>query len=189
VAQGYKNVSHRGYTNNILNFNNVRIPEWRMLGSEGQGFQLINEWLGPTRLTVAATSVARAERAFDTALKYAATREQFGQKIGKFQGVSFPLADMSLEIKLANLLLMETAWKIDQETVTPEDCAMAKLYCTEMLARVADQAIQTAGGMGLMEDLPLERIWRDSRVERIWDGTSEIQRHIISRALLRPLGA
>jgi len=189
VAKGYKNVSHRGYTNNILNFNNVRIPEWRMLGTEGQGFQLINEWLGPTRLTVAATSVSRAERAFDTALKYASTREQFGQKIGKFQGVSFPLADMSLEIKLANLLLMETAWKIDQGTVTPEDCAMAKLYCTEMLARVADQAIQTAGGMGLMEDLPLERIWRDSRVERIWDGTSEIQRHIISRALLRPRGA
>ncbi len=84
---------------------------------------------------------------------------------------------------------METAWKIDQGTVTPEDCAMAKLYCTEMLARVADQAIQTVGGMGLMEDLPLERIWRDSRVERIWDGTSEIQRHIISRGLLRPLGA
>ena len=189
VAEGYKNVSHRGYTNNILNFNNVRIPEWRMLGTEGQGFQLINEWLGPTRLTVAATRVSRAERAFDTALKYASTREQFGQKIGKFQGVSFPLADMSLEIKLANLLLMETAWKIDQGTVTPEDCAMAKLYCTEMLARVADQAIQTVGGMGLMEDLPLERIWRDSRVERIWDGTSEIQRHIISRALLRPLGA
>ena len=189
VADGYKNVSHRGYTNNILNFNNVRIPEWRMLGTEGQGFQLINEWLGPTRLTVAATSVARAERAFDTALKYAANREQFGQKIGKFQGVSFPLADMSLEIKLANLLLLETAWKIDQGKVTPEDCAMAKLYCTEMLARIADQAIQTVGGMGLMEDLPLERIWRDSRVERIWDGTSEIQRHIISRALLRPLGA
>ena len=75
------------------------------------------------------------------ALKYAAEREQFGQKIGKFQGVSFPLADMSMEIRLANLLLMETAWKIDQGKVTPEDCAMAKLYCTEMLARIADQAI------------------------------------------------
>ena len=96
---------------------------------------------------------------------------------------------MSMEIRLANLLLMETAWKIDQGKVTPEDCAMAKLYCTDMLARIAYQAIKTVGGMGLMEDLPLERIWRDSRVERIWDGTSEIQRHIISRALLRPLGA
>lgn len=189
VAPGYRNVSHRGYTNNILRFDNARIPAWRMMGPEGDGFRLVNEWLGPTRLTVAATCVARAERAFDTALNYAATREQFGQKIGKFQGVSFPLADMATEIKLANLILLETAWKIDAGTVTPEDCAMAKLYCSEMLARVADQSIQTIGGMGLMEDLPLERIWRDARVERIWDGTSEIQRHIISRGLLRPLGA
>ena len=159
------------------------------MGPEGDGFRLVNQWLGPTRLTVAATSVARAERAFEIALNYAATREQFGQKIGKFQGISFPLADMTTEIKLANLMLLETAWKIDRGTVTPEDCAMTKLYCTEMLARVADQALQTVGGMGLMEDLPLERIWRDARVERIWDGTSEIQRHIISRGLLRPLGS
>ena len=122
-------------------------------------------------------------------MNYAATSEHFGQKIGKFQGISFPLEDMTTEIKLANLMLLETAWKIDRGTVTPEDCAMTKLYCTEMLARVADQALQTVGGMGLMEDLPLERIWRDARVERIWDGTSEIQRHIISRGLLRPLGS
>ena len=189
VAPGYRNVSHRAYTNNILRFSDVRIPEWRMMGPEGDGFRLVNEWLGPTRLTVAATCVARAERAYEIALKYASEREQFGQKIGKFQGISFPLADMATEIKLANLMLLEAAWKIDQGTVTPEDCAMAKLYCSEMLARVADQAQQTVGGMGLMEELPLERIWRDARIERIWDGTSEIQRHIISRGLLRPLGA
>ena len=189
VAEGYKNVSHRGYTNNILRFNNVRIPDWRIMGPEGDGFRLVNEWLGPTRLTVAATSVARAQRAFDIALNYSATREQFGKKIGKYQGISFPLADMATEIKMANLMLLESAWKIDQGTVTAEDCAMTKLFCTEMLARVADQSIQTVGGMGLMEDLPLERIWRDARVERIWDGTSEIQRHIISRGLLRPLGS
>ena len=189
VAEGYKNVSHRGYTNNILRFNNVRIPEWRIMGPEGDGFRLVNEWLGPTRLTVAATSVARAQRAFDIALNYSATREQFGKKIGKYQGISFPLADMATEIKMANLMLLESAWKIDQGTVTAEDCAMTKLFCTEMLARVADQSIQTVGGMGLMEDMPLERIWRDARVERIWDGTSEIQRHIISRGLLRPLGS
>ena len=189
VTEGYKNVSHRGYTNNILRFNNVRIPEWRIMGPEGDGFRLVNEWLGPTRLTVAATSVARALRAFDIALNYSATREQFGKKIGKYQGISFPLADMATEIKMANLMLLESAWKIDQGTVTAEDCAMTKLFCTEMLARVADQSIQTVGGMGLMEDMPLERIWRDARVERIWDGTSEIQRHIISRGLLRPLGS
>jgi acyl-CoA dehydrogenase len=187
VAPGYKNVSHRGYTNNILRFDNTRIPQWRIMGAEGDGFRLVNQWLGPTRLTVAATCVARAERAFEIALNYSVTREQFGQKIGKFQGISFPLADMATEIKIANLMLLETAWKIDQGNVTPEDCAMTKLFCTEMLSRVADQALQTVGGMGLMEDLPLERIWRDARVERIWDGTSEIQRHIISRGLLRPL--
>ena len=187
VAPGYKNVSHRGYTNNILRFDNTRIPQWRIMGPEGDGFSLVNQWLGPTRLTVAATCVARAERAFEIALNYSVSREQFGQKIGKFQGISFPLADMATEIKIANLMLLETAWKIDQGSVTPEDCAMTKLFCTEMLSRVADQALQTVGGMGLMEDLPLERIWRDARVERIWDGTSEIQRHIISRGLLRPL--
>ena len=187
VAPGYKNVSHRGYTNNILRFDNTRIPQWRILGPEGDGFRLVNQWLGPTRLTVAATCVARAERAFEIALNYSVSREQFGQKIGKFQGISFPLADMATEIKIANLMLLETAWKIDQGNVTPEDCAMTKLFCTEMLSRVADQALQTVGGMGLMEDFPLERIWRDARVERIWDGTSEIQRHIISRGLLRPL--
>ena len=187
VAPGYKNVSHRGYTNNILRFDNTRIPQWRIMGPEGDGFRLVNQWLGPTRLTVAATCVARAERAFEIALNYSVSREQFGQKIGKFQGISFPLADMATEIKIANLMLLETAWKIDQGNVTPEDCAMTKLFCTEMLSRVADQALQTVGGMGLMEDFPLERIWRDARVERIWDGTSEIQRHIISRSLLRPL--
>ena len=96
---------------------------------------------------------------------------------------------MATEIKMANLMLLESAWKIDQESVTAEDCAMVKLYCSEMLSRIADQALQTVGGMGLMEELPLERIWRDARIERIWDGTSEIQRHIISRGLLRPLGA
>ena len=189
VLPGYRNVSHRGYYNNTLQFNDVRIPSWRILGEEGDGFKVVNEWLGPTRLTVGATCVARAERAFDIAINYAAERKQFGQQIAKFQGVSFPIADMALQIKLANLILLETASKIDQGTVTGADCAMVKLYCSEMLAKVADQCIQTIGGMGVMDDLPLERIWRDARIERIWDGTSEIQRHIISRELLRPLGA
>jgi acyl-CoA dehydrogenase len=189
VLPGYKNVSHRGYYNNVLQFEDTKIPAWRILGPEGDGFRIVNEWLGPTRLTVAATCVARAERAFDVALNFAAEREQFGQKIAKFQGVSFPIADMALKIKLANLILLETASKIDQGSVTGGDCAMAKLYCSEMLAEVSDQCIQTVGGMGVMEDLPLERIWRDARIERIWDGTSEIQRHIISRELFRPLGA
>lgn len=190
VLPGYQQVGHRGYYNDILRFDNARVPAWKMIGGEGQGFEVVNTWLGPGRLSVAAVSVARAERAFQVALEFAAQRKQFGQFIGKFQGISFPLADMAMDIRLGDLLLMNTAWRIDQDAPTAaEDCAMAKVWCSEMLGRVADQAIQTCGGMGIMADLPLERIWRDARVERIWEGTSEIQRHIISRQLLRPLGA
>jgi acyl-CoA dehydrogenase len=189
VSKGYDCVSHRGYVNNIIHFNECKIPAANILGEKDMGFELINTWLDATRLTVAATSVSRAERAFDIALDWSANRKQFGKVIGKFQGVSFKLADMAMDIKLANLILMESAWKIDQGTLTSKDAAMAKLFCTEMIGRVSDEAIQICGGMGLMADIPLERIWRDARIERIWEGTSEIQRHIISRSLLRPLGA
>ena len=188
VRDGYRNVSHRGYTNAVLEFNDCRLPAEAVLGEVHKGFEVANTWLGATRLQVAATCLGRAERALGHAVSYAAEREQFGQKIGKFQGVSFKLADMAMELKAAELLVREAAWKFDQGTVTEADMAMAKLKASEVLAFVADEAIQIHGGMGLMDDLPLERIWRDARVERIWEGTSEIQRHIISRELLRAVG-
>jgi acyl-CoA dehydrogenase len=188
VREGYRNVSHRGYNNAILEFTDCRVPKSAVLGAVHQGFEVANSWLGATRLQVAATCIGRAERALDHAKQWAVDRVQFGQQIGKFQGVSFKLADMAMELKAAWLLTLEAAWKYDQKTVEDMDMAMAKLKATEMLAMVADEAIQIHGGMGVMEELPLERIWRDARIERIWEGTSEIQRHIISRALLRPLG-
>lgn len=188
VRDGYRNVSHRGYTNSVLEFDDCRLPASQILGEVHKGFEVANSWLGATRLQVAATCIGRAERALGHAVDWAANREQFGQKIGKFQGVSFKLADMATELKAADLMLMEAGWKYDAGTVTDMDMAMAKLKATEMLAFVADEAIQIHGGMGLMDELPLERIWRDARVERIWEGTSEIQRHIISRALLRAVG-
>lgn len=189
VREGYSNVSHRGYTNSILEFDNCRVPARNMLGELHKGFEVANDWLGATRLQVAATCLGRSERAFQHALLYAAEREQFGQKIGKFQGVSFKLADMAMEMKAAELLTWEAGWKYDHNKCSDSDMAMAKLKASEVLAMVADEAIQIHGGMGVMDELPLERIWRDARIERIWEGTSEIQRHIISRALLRPLGA
>ncbi len=161
VRPGYRNVSHRGYN---------------------------NTWLGATRLQVAANCLGRAERALELATQWAVDRVQFGQQIGKFQGVSFKLADMAVELRAAELLTLQAAWKLDQGISNDMDMAIAKLKATEMLAMVADEALQIHGGMGLMSDLPLERIWRDARIERIWEGTSEVQRHIISRALLRPLG-
>ncbi len=186
VETGYNSVSHRGYHNFILNFDNCRVHESQVLGEVDHGFDVANEWLGATRLSVAAMCLGRAERALQIATEWAATREQFGQTIGKFQGVSFKLADMSMELQAAELLTLRAAWNDSQGKMTNSDAAMAKLKATETLAMVSDEAIQILGGMGLMDELPLERIWRDHRVERIWDGTSEIQRHIISRSLLRP---
>jgi len=189
IRQGYKSVSHRGYKNMILEFDDCRLSDAQVLGEVDGGFAVMNEWLYATRITVATMSVGRARRCFDYALNYAAEREQFGQKIGKFQGVSFQIADMITEIDAADWLTLSSAWRLDQGLPANREIASAKLYASEMLARVTDRTLQIFGGMGLMDDFPIERFWRDARVERIWDGTSEIQRHIISRELLRPLGA
>ena len=189
VRDGYKSVSHRGYKNCILDFDNCRLSDAQVLGEVDGGFAVMNEWLYATRITVATMSVGRARRCFDYALTYAAEREQFGQPIGKFQGVSFQIADMITEIDAADMLTLAAAWRLDEGMPANREIASAKVYATEMLARVTDATLQIYGGMGLMNDFPIERFWRDARVERIWDGTSEIQRHIISRELLRPLGA
>jgi acyl-CoA dehydrogenase len=189
VTRGSASVSHRGYHHCELSFESCRVPVTARLGDEGLGFDLMGEWLGASRLTVAASSVGRARRALDMTTAWAAERVQFGQPIGRFQGVGFPLADMATELDAAELLTLRAAWKLDQGTMTDSDAAMAKLYASEALGRITDGAVQIFGGMGLMTELPIERFWRDARVERIWDGTSEIQRHIISRSMLRPLGA
>ena len=189
IRPGYDSVSHRGYHNCILTFDDCRLPSAQILGEVHRGFELANEWLYATRITVAAMCVGRARRVFDLALAHAAERRQFGQPIGRFQGVSFKLADMITEIDAADWLTLASAWRLDQGLPADREIASAKVYASEMLARVTDEAIQIHGGMGLMSDLPLARFWRDARVERIWDGTSEIQRHIIGRDLLRPLGA
>ncbi len=189
ILPGYDSVSHRGYQNCRLQFDDCRLPDSQILGELHGGFNIMNEWLYATRITVAAMCVGRARRVFDLALAQAAERQQFGQPIGKFQGVGFKIADMITEIDAADLLTLSGAWRLDQQLPANREIASAKVYASEMLAKVTDEAIQIFGGMGLMSDLPLARFWRDARVERIWDGTSEIQRHIISRELLRPLGA
>lgn len=189
VAEGYNSVSHKGYKNCVLYFDNCRLPDAQVLGEVDGGFAVMNEWLYATRITVAAFCVGRARRCFDYALNYAAERKQFGQAIGKFQGVSFQIADMITEIDAADWLTLCSAWRLDEGLPANREIASAKLFASEMLANVTDKTLQIFGGMGLMDDFPIERFWRDARVERIWDGTSEIQRHIISRDLLRPLGA
>lgn len=189
VRRGSACVSNRGYHQCELFFTDCRVPVRKRLGEEGRGFDLMGEWLGATRLAVAATCVGRGRRVLEMATEWAATRRQFGQPIGRFQATGFKLADMATELEAAELLTLQAAWKCDQGRMTDSDAAMAKLYASETLARITDHAVQIFGGMGLMRDMPIERFWRDARVDRIWDGTSEIQRHIISRAMLRQHGA
>jgi acyl-CoA dehydrogenase len=189
VTRGSGCVSNRGYHQCELSFTGCRVPARNLLGEEGRGFDLMGQWLGATRLTVAATSIGRARRVLDAVTEWAATRKQFGQPVGRFQGVGFQLADCAMQLEAAELLTLKAAATYDSGTMTDADAAMAKLYASEMLGRMTDTAVQVFGGMGLMSQFPAERWWRDARVERIWDGTSEIQRHIIARSLLRPYGA
>ena len=188
VLPGYRSVSHRGYGNAVLVFDGCRVPGSAVLGEVGRGFDVANTWLGTTRLQVAASCLGRARRALDLAVRHAATRRQFGKTIGRNQGVAFKLADMATALESATWLTWRAAWLVDADKPADPAIAMAKLAATEMLASVADEALQIHGGMGLMDELVLERIWRDARVERIWDGTSEIQRHILSRSMLRAHG-
>src|SRR4051794_2904848 len=188
VLPGYRSVSHRGYGNAVLVFDGCRVPGSAVLGEVGCGFDVANTWLGTTRLQVAASCLGRARRALDLAVRHAATRRQFGRTIGRNQGVAFKLADMATALESATWLTWRAAWLVDADRPADPAIAMAKLAATEMLASVADEALQIHGGMGLMDELVLERIWRDARVERIWDGTSEIQRHILSRSMLRAHG-
>jgi len=189
IVRGPRCVSQRAYLNFVLSFNDCRVGPGQVLGQEGEGLVLADKWIKMGRVWVGAGCCGRAECLLDLSLEWAASRKQFGQAIGKFQGTSFKLADMATELRAADLLVMHAARKADRGQMTPTDAAMCKLFASEMLHRVAENAVQIFGGMGLMEDLPVERLWRDSRLERIWEGTSEIQRHIISRSLLRPLGA
>ncbi len=186
IRRGPRCTSLKGYHQSEIFFSDCRLHERQILGQEHKGFDLANQWLTAGRVMVAANCVGRAQRAFEMATEWAGTRKQFGKAIGAFQGTSFKLADMATSIRAAELLTFYSADKLDKGIMTDGDAGMAKLFATEMLGRVTDDAVQIYGGMGLMDELPIERFWRDARIERIWEGTSEIQRHIISRELLRP---
>ena len=178
-------VAQRCYRTYQLAFNDVRVPKSQILGEEGKGLELADKWLSMGRVWVGAQCCGKMELLLELAAEWAATRKQFGKPIGRFQGTSFKLADMATELQASDLLVMHACELADRGGMTSQDAAMAKLFASEALGRAADHTVQIYGGMGLMEELPIERLWRDSRLERIWDGTSEIQRHIISRTILR----
>lgn len=189
ISEGNKSVSYRGYKTFQLSFNDVRLGPDQVLGEEGNGLELAGKWLGMGRIWVGACCCGKAERIIGLANEWSSSRIQFGKPIGQFQATGFKLADMAIGLRTADLLVSDAVRRAEDGVITDADAAMVKVYCSEMLGRVADDCVQIYGGMGLMEELPIQRLWRDSRLERIWDGTSEIQRHIIARSILRPLGA
>ncbi len=166
-----------------IHFDNVRIPAANLVGEEGFGFLGATQWLSGERLMMAIQAVGLAEYSLEIGLEWAKNRKAFGQPIGKFQGVSFPLADCATQLEAARWLTYRTAWLLDQGETAMKELAMAKVFATDVLQKVVDQVLQTLGGVGYMSDHPIERIYRMARVFRIGGGTSEIQRKLIAKSL------
>ena len=169
-----------------LFFDNVRLGPEHLLGREGRGLNHAFETLGRIRLAqIGARAVGKATRILDMMTDYARERRQFGKPIGEQQLIQQLLADSAIEINAARLLLLQAAGEIDQGRDARERISMVKVYAAEMLGRVADRAVQVFGGMGYCKDLPIEKFYRDARIFRIFDGTSEIHRTIIAKSMLK----
>ncbi len=177
----HKKLMWRSSNTAELYFDDVRIPKDNMLGNKGDGFHQMLQTLDGGRLSIGAMGLGGAQGAFEAALSYAKEREQFGQAISKFQAIAFKLADCALEIECARNLLYKACWLRDQHRPFEKLAAMAKLYCSEVMGRVADHAVQIHGGYGLMKDYNVERFYRDHKILDIGEGTSEVQRIVISR--------
>ena len=174
----------RGTSHVELFFDDVKLGHEALLGMEGEGFKLALETLGRVRLAqIGARAVGKATRILDLTVDYARQRNQFGKSIDKFQMIQQMLADSAIEINSARLALLQTAWEADHDKDVSARISMIKVQASETLCRVADRAVQIYGGLGYCRDLPIERYYRDARIYRIYDGTSEIHRTIIARSI------
>lgn len=179
-------MGHRGYGHAELVFENCRIPRSQILGELGWGFRLIMESVSKVRLHhIGARSVGMSSRLLSMCTEYANQRVQFGKRIGEFQMIQQQLADMATEIFAARSMILNAAWEVDQGIDCRDKVSMVKVYAAEMMGRCADRAVQIFGGMGFCKEMPVERIYRDCRVLRIFDGTSEVHRMLIARSLLK----
>lgn len=168
-----------------LIFEDCRIPVRNLLGNEGDGFMIAMSGLDGGRIGIAAQSIGVAQAALDAAIKYAKERQQFGQSISKFQGIRWAIADMATEIEAARQLVLSAAAMKDRGERYTAQASMAKLFASEMVNRITGRALQIHGGYGFTKDYPVERFYRDARVFTIYEGTSEIQRVVISNQILR----
>jgi acyl-CoA dehydrogenase len=179
-------MGHRGYHHAELVFEDCRVPATQVLGEVGQGFKLVMTTLSRVRLAhIGARAVGMAERLLEMAREHASSRRQFGRLIAEFQLIQGMLADSATEVYATRLMVYNSAWEIDQGRDVRAKISMVKLYASEMQSRVVDRVLQIFGGMGFCKELPIERMYRDARVTRIYDGTSEIHRTIIARQLLK----
>jgi hypothetical protein len=168
-----------------LFFDNCRIPDENMLGKEGEGFIQAMKILDGGRISIAALSLGIAKGAYDASVKYAKERQQFGKPIGEFQGIGFKLADMAVKIEGAELLINRASWlKNNHQKVTTES-AIAKYYASEICVQISTDAVQIFGGYGYSKDFPVEKFYRDSKLCTIGEGTSEIQKLVIARNILK----
>jgi len=175
----------RGSDTTDLVFEDCRVPAENMLGREGEGFRIAMACLDGGRIGISAQSVGVAQAALDAAVKYAREREQFGQTISKFQGLRWMIADMATEIEAARQLMLSAAAMKDSGKNYTAQASMAKLFASEMVNRVTAKALQIHGGYGFIKEYPVERYYRDARVFTIYEGTSEIQRVVISNQILK----
>ena len=166
-------------------FEDCYVPDENRLGSEGEGFRQAMQVLDGGRISIAALSVGIAQGAYEAAVKYAKERQQFGKPIAEFEGIQFKLADMATQIEAARLLTLQAAALKDAGKKTTQRSAMAKLFASEVAVRVAEESVQVHGGYGYTKDYPAEKYWRDSKLCTIGEGTSEIQRLVIAKNLLK----
>jgi alkylation response protein AidB-like acyl-CoA dehydrogenase len=171
-----------------LFFEDCRVPAANVLGQVGQGFATAMQTLDIGRCGLGASSLGSAKEAYELSLKYAVARQQFGRPIADFQAIQFKLADMAVRIYTMEQIVYDCANKVDRGESATLESSIVKLYCTEAASQVIDEAIQIHGGMGFSRELPLERMYRDARVTRIFEGTNEIQHHVIAGELLKSVG-
>ena len=166
-------------------FEDCSVPQQNLLGNEGEGFLQAMKILDGGRISIAALSVGIAQGAYEAAVKYSKERQQFGKPIAEFQAIQFKLADMATQIEAARLLTWQASYLKDNGKKTTKQSAMAKLYASEVAVRVSEESVQIHGGYGYTKDYPAEKYWRDSKLCTIGEGTSEIQRLVIAKQLLR----
>jgi alkylation response protein AidB-like acyl-CoA dehydrogenase len=170
-----------------VTFKDVRVPASNLIGKEGKGFYQVLEFFDESRILIAAQGLGTAQGAFDRALAYVKSREQFGKKIAEFQATQHKLADMATKIEMARLLVYKAAWNFDQGRIDPKLTSMAKMVAGRTAVEVADEAIQLLGGYGYMQEYEVERFYRDAKICELYEGTKEIQKNTIASAVLGKL--